>query len=82
METPWEQWKRKNAERQESGKVSPLDFANPDTEYASENLADARMQACLDCPKLLRATHQCRECGCFMKIKTKLLHATCPLDKW
>ena len=27
-------------------------------------------------------TQQCKKCGCFMKIKTKLKNATCPLQKW
>jgi len=25
---------------------------------------------------------QCKKCGCFMAIKTKLQAATCPLGKW
>jgi hypothetical protein len=82
MTSPWQEWKKKNAERQASGRVSPVDFINPDTEYVPEDIAAERMQTCLDCPKLIRATHQCRECGCFMKIKTKLAAATCPLNKW
>jgi hypothetical protein len=57
MESPWQKWKRENAEKQQSGKVSPLDFVNPETQYASEEVAEARMQLCLDCPKLIKATH-------------------------
>lgn len=82
MANPWQEWKQKNAGRQEDGRVSPLDFLNPATEYASDDVAAERMQTCLDCPKLIRATHQCRECGCFMKLKTKLANAVCPLNKW
>jgi hypothetical protein len=82
MTSPWQEWKKKNLERQQAGIVSPVDFINPVTEYVTEDVADERMKTCLDCPKLIKATHQCRECGCFMKIKTKLLHAKCPLDKW
>ncbi len=82
MTSPWQEWKKKNLERQETGVVRPWDVVNPDTEYAAEDVAEARMQLCLDCPKLIPATHQCSECGCFMKLKTKLLHAKCPLNKW
>jgi hypothetical protein len=81
METPWQQWKRKNAEKQNTGKVSPVDFINPDTEYASVDEINARYAICEKCPKLL-ASKQCKECGCFMPLKTKLLHATCPINKW
>jgi hypothetical protein len=79
--SPWQEWKKKNAERQASGKVSPLDFVNPDTEYASIDEINARYAVCEQCPKLL-ASKQCKECGCFMPLKTKLLHASCPLSKW
>jgi hypothetical protein len=82
METPWQKWKRENAERQQSGKVSPLDFANPNTEYAAEDVADARYEICKECPHFLAITKQCVKCGCFMHLKTKLAHAECPVNKW
>jgi hypothetical protein len=37
---------------------------------------------CNDCPEFIRMTTQCKQCGCIMKAKVKLLHATCPLGKW
>jgi len=82
MALSWSEWKQRNAEKQKKGNVSPLDFLNPETEYVSEDTAKKRMDICLDCPKLIRITHQCRECGCLMNIKTNLLHASCPLSKW
>ena len=81
MVSPWEEWKKKNAHKQKQGIVSPIDFLNPTTEYASEEEADRRFTICKECPKLT-VTKQCSECGCFMVAKTKLLHADCPLDKW
>ncbi len=44
--------------------------------------AEARMAICLECPALRKSNHQCRECGCLMNAKTKLVSATCPLGKW
>jgi hypothetical protein len=79
--SPWQEWKKKNAERQAAGKVSPLDFANPDTEYAPVDEIAHRIKICEGCDKFLK-TKQCSECGCFMPLKTRLLHAQCPLDKW
>ena len=81
MTSPWQEWKRKNAKKQQSGKVSPLDFVNPDTEYASAEEIQSRMELCEDCEHYL-ATKQCSQCGCFMPLKTKLLHAECPVNKW
>lgn len=77
----WQEWKKKNAEKQAQGIVSPLDFVNPDTEYADKAVADVRMTICNECPHYL-ATMQCSKCMCFMPAKTKLLHATCPENKW
>lgn len=41
-----------------------------------------RALICRDCDRLLRATWSCKECGCFMKIKTRVPSAECPLGKW
>lgn len=72
----WEMFKEK------SGGVTPLDIINPLSTKTSDETAMARLAICEVCPSLLKVTHQCRECGCFMKLKTKLANAKCPLDKW
>ena len=79
--TPWQEWKKKNAERQESGVVRPWDIVNPDTEYAPVDEIQRRMKICEDCEHYL-ASKQCSQCGCFMPLKTRLVHAVCPVDKW
>lgn len=81
MGTAWEEWKKKNAAKQKQGIVSPIDFINPATEYASDEEKDRRYSICEECPHLT-ATKRCEKCGCFMVAKTKLLHATCPENKW
>jgi hypothetical protein len=40
------------------------------------------MSTCQSCEFFVKATHQCKKCGCFMDIKTKLLNAECPIGKW
>lgn len=62
--------------------AKPWDFLNPNTEYADDLLADQRYNICKECPMLINISKQCKKCGCFMKVKTKLLHATCPIGKW
>ena len=49
---------------------------------ASEDVSDARMKICIECPALIHLTKTCSKCGCFMSLKTKLLTAGCPDNKW
>jgi hypothetical protein len=72
----WQQYKDK------LGETRPWDILNPNTEYAEEAEADRRFDICKGCPELISLTKQCKQCGCIMSLKTKLQHATCPLNKW
>ena len=62
--------------------VKPWDVFNPNTIYASEEVANQRYQTCKSCPQFIHATKQCKKCGCFMVVKTKMITATCPLKMW
>ena len=75
MTSRWEQYKQKNG-------VTPLDLLNPATKKATEELASSRFEVCLSCPELLPVVYQCKQCGCFMKTKTQLASASCPIGKW
>ena len=76
--TEWEKYQEKENLRS----VKPWDFLNPNTNYASEELAESRYDICKACPELIQLTKTCKKCGCFMSFKTKLQDATCPLNKW
>ncbi len=41
-----------------------------------------RLEICRECPRFFKPTASCKECGCFMRVKTLLADATCPLEKW
>ena len=43
---------------------------------------DTRWDMCQACEHFFKPTGTCKECGCFMKLKTKLKAATCPVGKW
>jgi hypothetical protein len=43
---------------------------------------DRRMAICETCEFLKRPAKQCSKCGCFMKLKTKIDRAHCPIHKW
>jgi hypothetical protein len=49
---------------------------------AEGELAEERMKMCRVCPHFKSIAHQCDLCGCFLDLKTKLLAASCPIDKW
>jgi hypothetical protein len=74
MTTAWQRYKEKNG-------ITPLDLLKH-RPTASEELAEERMSICQACPELIKATTQCKKCGCFMAIKTKYEAAKCPLGKW
>lgn len=66
--------------------VKPWDlFRSQDTpegERVSDEKQEERLSICKECPRYVKFTSQCLECGCIMKLKTKLAAATCPLGKW
>lgn len=41
-----------------------------------------RYSICDSCEFLYKITNTCKKCGCFMKLKTTLAKASCPIDKW
>lgn len=72
----WEEYKKK------LGTTRPWDLINPNEPKSLDEDANARLDICKQCPELIGATKQCKQCGCVMPLKVKLLRATCPLGKW
>lgn len=48
----------------------------------SKEIHDERLATCRDCERLFAPTLTCRECLCFMGVKTWIPGSHCPLDKW
>lgn len=46
------------------------------------NTAFERFQMCQSCEFLKTEQFRCEKCGCFMKTKTQLASASCPIGKW
>ena len=61
--------------------VTPFHLLN-NKNYTTEDIRSYRYKTCLDCEKLFKPSRTCRECGCFMAIKTWIKDAYCPLGKW
>jgi hypothetical protein len=75
MKSRWEQYKERNG-------VTPLDLLNPMTKRALESESEKRLNICKSCPELISLTTQCKKCGCFMSLKTKIESSKCPIGKW
>ena len=43
---------------------------------------DRRWAECEKCEFLIKPTNNCKKCGCFMKAKTRVATARCPIGKW
>lgn len=61
--------------------VKPWDLFNG-SPRSPEELAIYRLEICKGCEFYRKLSNQCKKCGCFMKLKTTLEHAKCPIGKW
>lgn len=75
-----------NALKHLAEKTLPVEYVNP--EFASW-----RMEICRACPRFDPDKEKCRECGCYLEIKTtcytnrnpkkfRTEYTHCPLGKW
>lgn len=62
--------------------VKPWDLLNPKKPRSSEELAAERLTICRSCEFFRKGNQTCMKCGCFMKLKTTLSQAACPVGKW
>ena len=71
----WQEYKKK------LGDSRPWHLLNSNN-YVEDEIASSRYEICKLCPELIDLTKQCKQCGCIMTMKTKLINASCPLSKW
>ena len=64
-----------------SDDVRPWDLVNG-SPRSPEELSEYRLEICRSCEFFRKRTQTCSQCGCFMKLKTTLEHAKCPIEKW
>lgn len=58
------------------------DLFDPSQPRSDEELVASRLEICNSCTFLNKKTVRCTKCGCFMKLKTTLRQAKCPIGKW
>jgi len=49
---------------------------------ASDDIFQERMNICINCDKHDPGPNRCKECGCFLDVKARLMLDSCPLNKW
>jgi hypothetical protein len=74
--TKWEEWKKS------LGETRPWHLLDHNRLIEKEAVVESRLEICKACPEFLKPTSQCKKCGCFMPLKTKLAEAVCPINKW
>lgn len=62
--------------------VNFLSLFDPREPRSEVELQQARLEICKQCPWLNPIGMRCRQCGCFMTLKSTLRQAKCPLEKW
>ena len=66
----------------ENNGVRPWDLFKKNSGRVSEEVSNFRYEICKVCPHFIKATTQCKKCGCIMSAKVKLSEADCPIGKW
>ena len=62
--------------------VTFFDLFDPSEPRSDKELIERRLAICNECPFFNKTFMKCRICGCFMKLKTTLLDASCPDHRW
>ena len=69
-------------ESNEKKDVTFLSLFDPREPRSDSEVIQDRLAICLQCPHLNKKYVKCNKCGCFMKLKTTLQDAHCPIGKW
>lgn len=60
-----------------------IKYAETDTTVERDlSLKPSRYSICKACDRFNTSFKLCKECGCFMPMKTLIKNESCPLNKW
>lgn len=62
--------------------VKFTDLFDPRKPRSESEETARRLDICKTCPFFLARSERCSKCGCFMRLKTTLKQASCPVGKW
>lgn len=58
------------------------DLFDPRVPRGDRELIEKRLSICNTCSWFNKRLAKCKKCGCFMRLKTTLETASCPVGKW
>ena len=62
--------------------VRPWDILKDGYRNVPKHIEHERYAICEKCESFNSLLNKCKECGCFMQLKTKFPDAFCPKNKW
>lgn len=62
--------------------VKFIDLFDPRQPRSDKEIIEARLAICNTCEFFSKRHAKCQRCGCFMKLKSTLKQASCPVGKW
>ncbi len=62
--------------------VKFTDLFDPSKPRSDKELIESRLAMCNECNFFNKRLIKCKKCGCFMKLKSTLQDAKCPVGKW
>ncbi len=65
-----------------SNDVKFSDLFDPSQPRSDRALIESRLEICNTCEWFNPRMVKCKKCGCFMKLKSTLKQAKCPIGKW
>ena len=65
-----------------SDDVKFSDLFDPSQPRSDQELIESRLKICNSCEWFNKKFTTCKKCGCFMKLKSTLKQAKCPIGKW
>ena len=66
----------------DNGEVEFSDLFDPRQPRSDKELIESRLAICNTCPFFDKKRAKCTKCGCYMKLKTTLRKAHCPMGHW
>ena len=66
----------------DNGDVEFTDLFDYNQPRSDKDLIEYRLSICNTCPAFNKRLAKCTKCGCFMKLKSTLRRASCPIGKW
>ncbi len=59
-----------------------VEFVKDGGKLSNDEEVKRRIEICNGCEMFVKAENRCKECGCYLALKSAVNSGKCPLDKW